>query len=107
VSVIRTVWVIQEGNNDYSSAEQFGEVRFITKGDLRVMDGQQNSGVMADIRRFLSDYLQGVDYIIPVGNPMITVLVAMAIGSGDHRFLKWDGRKVAYLPYTLNQKLVR
>ena len=102
-----TVWVLQEGRNDYVSAESFGEVRFITVGDLRSMDGQQNSEVMADIRKFLSSYIQTTDYIIPAGNPMLAALLCMSLSPGDHKFLKWDGRRAAYVPFVLNQKTVR
>lgn len=102
------IWVTQEGKNDYSAAEnQFGVIHFITKGDLRSFTGEQNSQVTADIRRFLVDYIPGHDYIIPSGNPMVAVLVAMSLGNGDHKFLKWDGRQACYIPFTLNSKMVK
>lgn len=104
---IPKVWVIQEGRNDYAPAESFGEVNFVTRGDLRSMDGQQNSEVAADIRRFLSNYVAGVDYIVPAGNPMVVALVSMALAPTDHLFLKWDGMRVTYVPYTLNAKMVK
>lgn len=101
------VWVIQEGKNDYYAAESFGEVNFITRGDLRKIEGQQNQEVRADIREFLSNYVSGIDYIVPAGNPMLVALVTMALGKGDHRFLKWDGMSGCYIPYVLNQNMVR
>lgn len=101
------VWVIQEGKNDYASSEDYGVVEFVTRGDLRKMDGQQNQQVMADIRRFLSLYVQGKDYIVPAGNPMLVALVCMSLGGGNHKFLKWDGVRKMYIPYTLNQNMVK
>lgn len=101
------VWVLQEGNNNYAPAQEFGEVRFITTGDLRSMDGQQNSAVYADIRKFLAQYAQGLDYIIPAGNPMLASLLSMSLASGNHKFLKWDGRIASYIPFILNAKTVR
>lgn len=108
MSRIPKVWVIQEGNNDYSSAESFGEVNFVTRSDLRSMEGSaQNQELLADIRRFLSNYVAGVDYIIPVGNPMVSALVCMSLPRTDHRLLKWDGRRATYIPFVLNSNMVK
>lgn len=97
------VWIVQDTNNDYSSAEDFGEVRFITKTDYTsIMDSSANRAVAFDIKKFKSEYLPGVDYIAPGGNPMTTALVVMSLISCPHRFLKWDGRKGAYIPHILN-----
>ncbi len=101
------VWVVQEGNNDYAPAEEFGEVRFITHADLRAMaDSKQNLHVEADIRKFKAEYIPGTDYIIPTGNPMVVALVTMALPRAEHKFLKWDGRRAGYIPFTLNPKEV-
>ena len=97
------VWVVQESNNDYAPAEQFGTVRFITKSDLRVVGGTQSSVVEHDIRVFNSIYEPGLDYIVPAGNPMVTALVCLSLPRGiAHKFLKWDGRRAEYLPFTLD-----
>lgn len=101
------VWVVQEGNNDYAPAEDFGEVRFITSSDLRSVPGsKQNQHVASDIRKFKADYLAGVDYIVPVGNPMVIALTVMALQPGNHNFLKWDGRRATYVPFVLNSNEV-
>ena len=100
---VAIVWVVQEGRNDYSSAEEFGEVRFITELDynsLRI--SQQNTLVAADIRKFRTQYIPEVDFIIPAGNPIVVALVTMTLGNGKHKFLKWDGRRAAYIPFILN-----
>ena len=101
------VWVIQEGKNDYSSAENYGEVNFVTRSDYRTTKGsQQNATVISDIARFRTDYIAGMDYIILAGNPIVTALVVMSLVDGNHRFLKWDGRRSEYIPFTLNRELV-
>ncbi len=94
-------WVTQEGNNDYSPAEEFGEVRFITRGDLRSMQGQQNEAVCQDIRKFLTEYIPGKDSIILAGNPMVGALVILSLRGPVHQLLKWDGRRAAYVPFQL------
>lgn len=101
------VWVVQEGKNNYAPAEKFGEVHFVTCSDLQAMaDSRQNKHVESDVRKFKADYLAGVDYIVPVGNPMVIVLTVMALQPGNHNFLKWDGRRATYVPFTLNPNKV-
>jgi len=98
------VWVVQEGKNDYAAAEQFGEVNFVTKSDLRSMKGEQQRQVHADIRQFLTNYIPGHDYIVPAGNPIILALLCMALGVGSHKFLKWDGMRATYVLFDLDYK---
>lgn len=102
------VWVTQDGNNDYSAAEYFGTVRFITKSDLTMIrDSKLNKEFYHDLRKFLMEYLPGADYIIPAGNPMVVAAITLALGkmgSHQHNFLKWDRRNGAYSPFTLSTK---
>lgn len=103
METVPKVWVIQEGKNDYSSAEEFGEVNFVTKNDLtKFKDSQQNAEVRIDLRKFLTNYIAGIDYIIPAGNPMVVALITMALHDTGHNFLKWDGRNAKYIPFNLN-----
>lgn len=106
---VTRVWVVQEGKNDYSSAEdEYGVVHFITESELRnIPNSQQNIGVISDIRKFRSEYIPGRDYIIPAGNPMVVALVTMSLGPGSHNFLKWDGRRAAYIPFKLSMEMLK
>jgi hypothetical protein len=100
------VFVIQEGSNDYSPAEKYGEIHFITKSDLRNIEGcQQNEVLFADLRKFWSEYIPGEDFIVPVGNPALIALVGMSLPPGVHKFLKWDGRRAEYIPFHLNANM--
>jgi len=97
------VWVLQESGNDYSSAEEYGEVQFVTHTDITKIKGsQRNLQVGQDVRRFLSEYILGSDYIIPAGNPMLVCMVLMSLPTGTHQFLKWDGRRSLYIPYHIS-----
>lgn len=97
-----TIWIIQEGVNDYSPAEQFGTVKFVTTGDIRSIEGQQNDAVRHDIRAFKAEYIAGTDYILPTGNPMVIAMVMMSLPTALHKFLKWDRRQAKYIPHTLS-----
>ena len=97
------VWVIQEGKNDYSSAENFGTVEFITDSDITAFKvSNLNKQSDFDIRKFLSKYIPDVDYIIPSGNPMLVAKVIMSLPAGSHTLLKWDGRKGLYIPHNIS-----
>lgn len=104
VSTHPKVWVIQEGNNDYAPAEKFGEVRFITRADLRsIASSSVNEQAVADVAKFLEEYRPEIDYIVPVGNPMMIIYVAMLVHkrSPEHRYLKWDGRQADYVVFKI------
>ena len=103
----RKVWVIQEGRNDYSMAEEYGEVNFITDDDFSPMKtSAQNDRVKSDMRKFRSDYIPGIDFIIPTGNPIVSAIAVMSLSKDrNHNFLKWDGRRACYIPFTLNSNL--
>lgn len=99
----RIVWVTQECNNDYSAAEKYGEVRFITRSELRPFsDSKQTGNVFRDILKFKSQYVPSVDYIVLSGNPMINAVLCMSLDGKNHNFLKWNNRSVGYTPFVLN-----
>lgn len=103
MSCFPRVWVIQEGRNDYSAAEEFGDVHFITKADLsKVKNSSQNAEVEQDFRKFNSQYVAGTDYIIPAGNPVVVAIYLISLSGKHHKFLKWDGRRAVYVPFEIS-----
>lgn len=101
------VWVTQEGNNDYAPAEKFGEVRFITHADLRsIASSAVNAQAVKDVTEFVKQYDPLIDYIVPVGNPMMIIYVAMLVSkkSPINKFLKWDGRQQDYFVFTMTEE---
>lgn len=101
------VWVIQEGQNDYSPAEDYGVVQFVTTSDMRSTSGSSQSAyAIRDIKSFKEKYKPGIDYIVPVGNPIVVSLIVMSLPDGNHNFLKWDGRRANYVPFSLNRDMV-
>jgi len=97
------VFVTQDNYNDYAAAEKFGEVHFITKHEYtKIEHSSLNQTVKSDIRRFLSEYHPGVDFILPAGNPMISMLVCINLPKCSHQFLKWNSREYNYTPFKLD-----
>lgn len=101
------VWVIQEGNNDYAPAEKYGEVRFITRADLRsIPESSVNEQAIQDTKAFVEEYDPQIDYIVPVGNPMMIIYVAVLVAekADTHRYLKWDGRQADYVVFKMSNQ---
>lgn len=97
------VWVFQEGKNDYSPAEEFGKVNFITRTELvAYADNAKNAQVYKDIRDFNSKYVAGLDFIIPTGNPIGISLLGMSLSKCVHSFLKWDSHRGVYVRFDLD-----
>lgn len=100
------VWVVQENNHDYSMAEKFGTVNFITTLNYTAIpNSEQNKNVIHDIKNFSSQYIPGVDFIVPAGNPITVALVVMSLqqySNLSHNFLKWDGRAACYVPFSIS-----
>lgn len=96
------VFVTQENGHDFSKAEAFGEVQFLTHDDLNNLKGSlHNEDVLARIRGRLINYKEGEDWIVVTGSPYITAAVFLILGAKHVRkvqVLRWDNRDFRYLP---------
>lgn len=88
----KTVWVVQEGNRDYTQAEEFGEIKVVTYHDYSTLEtSKYNDMIVHDINLFSSKYIADYDMIIPSGNALITALLIFSLSKKEkHRFLKWN-----------------
>jgi hypothetical protein len=96
------VFITQETNYDFSPAEQFGEVVFLTHKDLNNMRASQhNDRVVAEIKDKLKHYDSERDWIVVAGSPYISALVFMLLGHkkiNSIKVLRWDNRDFRYVP---------
>lgn len=100
-----TVWVVQEGRNDYTPAEKYGTVRFITDCDIGpIHNSKWNSLCKRDIADFASRYIPGKDYVVLTGNPVVCAHVVRSLPRGTNKFLKWDSRSSMYYLFTEEMK---
>ena len=91
------VFILNHGPYDYSPAEEFGSLTFITEGKLPRLD-------VAGMFRECDDALRGAeesDYLLLTG---LTVLASVACAIFARRFgrlnlLLWDGKR--YIPRTI------
>lgn len=102
------VWVVEQGEFDYSPARVFGgEIRVITADKLTPnADPSWHVKVIQQMRRDFSGYIPGVDYVIPTGRPVRMMLAAMVMRErGDrHNLLGWDDRTQRYFLYELDMR---
>lgn len=100
------VFVTQEQSFDFSRAEQFGEIEFLTRDDLHNTKGSlHNEAVAAAIRHKLKKFDPEWDWLLPAGSPYITALVFLLVGSLGHRrlqVLRWSNQDRCYIPLHLD-----
>lgn len=87
------VYVVQENNHvDYSDAERFGELVFITNSELKPISGSIiNERIVSDLGFHLKNYSAN-DFLVLTGNPA-TIGLAFhyaARASESVNVLMWD-----------------
>jgi hypothetical protein len=99
------VWVLQETNHDFTKAETFGEVVFLSvagRDDFNNVRGSLvNERLLAYLTHELRDFDPEEDFIVITGSPYITAAVFLILGNRrvqKIKFLRWDNRDLVYIP---------
>ena len=99
-SIKPLVWVTQENPKfDYTPAEKYGELRFITCKDYTNNENSLfNSGLSEEIMLELREFNPDVDYLLPSGSPVVMMAVAAILGRDcrNLKILKWNNRNNAW-----------
>lgn len=99
------VYVVQEQNRiDYSDAERFGDVKFLTAIEYNGMrNSVRNSQALADIRSGLAGFDPSLDYLLLTGNPIaigyafhIAMVNAHNLKADKLNVLQWEREKGQY-----------
>src|SRR5262245_13619177 len=104
------VFVVQEGNKDYSTGYKFGELDVLATGEIQPVPltvSPQNFAIVERMSAKLRDYIPGRDYILLMGSPIAMVWVSMLLidrfgRAATHKFLKWDNFSREYAPYVVS-----
>lgn len=86
----------------FEEANKWGEVVFLTDKEYRPQPCPEgtNDIVHQEIRRNLSEYVPGYDYIVTTGSAIPNLLVgawlALHHPGAVHNILKWDNRDYKY-----------
>lgn len=99
------VYVTQETDYDFSRAEAYGEVVFLTRDDLNNLKGSlQNEVVISQLAAKLSKFNEQDDWMVITGSPYIAAAVFLILGKRNVRtvrVLRWDNRDHRYIPLYL------
>lgn len=105
------VFVTQETSHDFTAAEEYGEVEFITKDELNnVKNSLVNVGIAVEVNHKLKQFNELEDWIVITGSPYVSALVFMALGNKgikSVKCLRWDNRDNVYRPIQLDLTLTR
>lgn len=96
------VFVTQEMDRlDYSPAEKFGDVVFLTRSEFsHVKSSLGNIELVRQIRDRLADFNAEIDFVVCSGSPTVAAAVFAIIGRkcGRWTILRWSNRDFAYNP---------
>jgi len=102
---VSKVFITQEGNHNYTEAQEFGEVEFLTSDEFSpIPTSGKNKNILREIKAKMSTYIPGVDYIMPSGSPIvigIAFMIAREKGTAV-KILKWDNQRRKYSGITVN-----
>lgn len=104
-----TVYITQENRRwDYTPAEQFGDVEFVTGSEYSNMtNSPSNARIRTEIAEMSSNFEPSQDYILQSGDPIIFAMTynALIVKFGSVQVLKYDRRHNVYLPYQMGNTL--
>ena len=107
------VFVTQEQQLNYTNAEEFGEVVFLTSQEVSpIPNSLINGEIMAEMALKLSDFDFDSDFLAPSGSPVVSGMAFLILGRLAERegfpacrklcVLRWSNRDRVYQPITIN-----
>jgi len=94
------VFVTQENPKlDYSAAEDYGDLVFLTKDDIvPVKNSLHNNSVIQQLKVGIDGLDPVNDFIVITGSPLVSAIVFMLIGRRHRQVnvLKWSNRDGIY-----------
>ena len=106
------VFVVQENNYNFSSAEAWGDLVFMSvdrKDDFHnIVDSEHNQRLLTHLKRKLRGYDPDTDHFILAGSPYVCAAVMWVLGRMGFKklsILRWDNRDLKYVPLYLEVNL--
>ncbi len=102
------VYVVDQQPFNYEPAAKHGTLYFLKATKLApktpVGYNAHNESVIHALKRELSEYVPGRDFVIPTGAPAKLLLVGMLLAQlgPRHKLLGWDARLQDYLVYIVD-----
>jgi hypothetical protein len=99
------VYVTQEVGVDYSKAETYGDIAFLTMEDfVNSHPSLLNEALARELRHNLRNFNPDDDWIVISGSPYVSAAVFMILGLTGIRkvkILRWDNRDLVYRPMVI------
>ncbi len=108
-----TVWVVKEQMKtgphgvspmDYSSAYEYGDLRFITEFDPPLHQGTVREEWDKQVLKFVKEYDPSTDFVVLTGSPLAIFLVGTILGAinSQHRprLLVWRREQSRYVVFS-------
>lgn len=109
------VFITQENSQlNYSNAEAFGEVVFLTRDEVSPVPGSlTNAALMTEMETKLADFDFDNDFLAPSGSPVVSGLAFLLLGKrieleglhvsrkGKLCVLRWSNRDRVYQPISI------
>jgi len=96
------IYVTSEMPFDFTGAERFGEIAFLTNSDLNNIRGSlHNEQLIRNLRYALRNFVEEQDYVLITGSPYVAAVVFMILGARGVkmlRLLRWSNRDRVYAP---------
>lgn len=103
------VFVTQETRYDFTKAEEFGQVVFLSmngRDDFNnVHPSDNNDRLVSHIKHLLREYDPEFDWVVITGSPYVSAVVFAVLGQMGVprlRLLRWDNRDYRYLPLVVD-----
>lgn len=108
------VFITQENSQlNYSNAEAFGEVVFLTRDEVSPVPGSlTNAAISEELAKKLAGFDFDNDFLAPSGSPVVSGLAFYALATAAAarfarnpkclRVLRWSNRDRVYQPITIN-----
>lgn len=99
MAVIKNVFVTQWISNvDVAKAEKYGDVVFCTALEHRPEPtlAEKNDLIRYDLKKKMSEYMQGIDYILLTSSNIPNMIIGSLLQEGTHNILKWSNQDKEY-----------
>jgi len=96
------IFVTQERDLDFTPAEKFGELVFMTSNDFwNIKKSKHNEQLIDELNKHVKTFDQNHDYFLLAGSQLVTAAVFLLLGKyGYNRVpvLRWSNRDRMYEP---------
>ena len=95
------VYIVNNANHDYSKAEQYGELVYVTRGKLPIF---KTSTVRVMLEKGLAEFTKD-DYLLISGPAIVSVMAATVLYNkfDTVKFLVFDAKQQDYVVRHLNK----